>query len=104
MNNSIDILKSIYKPYRYTIKGKSTLIETTSGDYIIKEKNKDIKDLYNYLKSRGFTNFPKLVDASRKDVNVYEYIEDIKVPKEQKFDNLEELKEQIKKDIDVCLK
>ena len=88
MNNSIDILKSIYKPYRYTIKGKSTLIETTTGDYIIKEKNKDIKELYNYLKSRGFTNYPKLIDGSRKDVNVYEYIEDIKIPKEQKFDDL----------------
>ena len=88
MNNSIDILKSIYKPYRYTIKGKATLIETTSGDYIIKEKNKDLKELFNYLKSRGFINYPNLVDASRKDVNVYEYIEDVKVPKEQKFDDL----------------
>ena len=86
--NSLDVLKSIYKPYRYTIKGKTTLIETTSGDYIIKEKNKNIKELYSYLKSRGFTNYPLLVDASRKDVNVYEFIEDINVPKEQKFDDL----------------
>ena len=88
MSRSIDILKDIYKPYRYTIKGKATIIETTSGDYIIKDKNKDIRELYKYLESRGFTYFPKLIDGSRKDVNVFEYIEDIKLPKEQKFDDL----------------
>ena len=48
MNRSLDILKDIYKPYRYTIKGKATILETTSGDFIIKEKNKDLNELYNY--------------------------------------------------------
>ena len=88
MNRSIEVLKAIYKPYRYTIKGKTTLLETTNGDFIIKEKKKDINELYNYLISRGFDSFPRLVDASRKDVYVYEYIEDIKMPKEQKCDDL----------------
>jgi len=88
MNKSLDILKAIYKPYRYTIKGKATILETTSGDFIIKPKEKDLKELYNYLISRGFSNFPNLVDASRKDVNVFEYIEDIRIPKEQKCDDL----------------
>ena len=88
MNRSIEVLKSIYKPYRYTIKGKTTLLETTNGDFIIKEKNKDINELYSYLISRGFDSFPRLVDASRRDVYVYEYIEDIKMPKEQKCDDL----------------
>src|SRR5574344_2287437 len=82
--NSIDVLKNIYRPYRYTIKGKTTIINTTSGDYVIKEKSKDIKELYGYLISRNFDNFPKLIDESRKDVNVYEYIEDTTMPKEQK--------------------
>ena len=67
MNRSLDILKAIYKPYRYTIKGKATILETTSGDFIIKEKNKDLNELYNYLISRGFDNFPKLIDSSRKE-------------------------------------
>lgn len=82
--NSIEILKSIYKPYRYTIKGKTTLLETTSGDFIIKEKNKDLKELYNYLDSRNFNNYAKLIDASRSDVNVFEYVNDTKMPLEQK--------------------
>ncbi len=91
MNKSLEILKSIYKPYRYTLKGKATLLETTSGDFIIKPKKKDISELYNYLLSRGFDNFPKLIDASRADVNVFEYIESIRMPKEQMCDDIVDL-------------
>lgn len=91
MNRSLEILKFIYKPYRYTLKGKATLLETTSGDFIIKPKKKDISELYNYLLSRGFDNFPKLIDASRADVNVFEYIESIRMPKEQMCDDIIDL-------------
>lgn len=91
MNKSIEVLKSIYKPYRYTIKGKSTIIETTCGDFIIKPKNKDINELYTYLTNRGFMNYPKIIDSSRDEVNVFEYVEDIKLPKEQKCDDLIEI-------------
>ena len=91
MNKSLEILKAIYKPYRYTIKGKTTILETTNGDFIIKPKNKDMNELYNYLTNRGFMNFPKIIDASRDEVNVFEYVEDIKLPKEQKCDDLIEL-------------
>ena len=91
MNRSLEILKAIYKPYRYTLKGKATLLETTSGDFIIKPKKKNINELYNYLLSRGFDNFPKLIDASRKEVNVFEYVESIRMPKEQMCDDIIDL-------------
>ena len=91
MNKSIEVLKSIYKPYRYTIKGKSTILETTCGNFIIKPKNKDINELYTYLTNRGFINYPKIIDSSRDEVNVFEYVEDIKLPKEQKCDDLIEI-------------
>ena len=91
MNKSIEVLKSIYKPYRYTIKGKSTILETTCGDFIIKPKNKDINELYTYLTNRGFMNYPKIIDSSRDEVNVFEYVEDIKLPKEHKCDDLIEI-------------
>lgn len=85
MNKSIEVLKNIYKPYRYTIVGKTTILNTTSGDFVIKEKNEhDLKDLFSYLQSRSFTNYPKIIDESRKDVLVYEYIEGVKMPTEQK--------------------
>ena len=91
MNRTLDILKAIYKPYRYTIKGKATILETTSGDFIVKEKNKDLNELYNYLISRGFDNFPKLIDSSRRDLNVFEYIDTINMPKEQMCDDIIDL-------------
>lgn len=91
MNKSIEVLKSIYKPYKYTIKGKSTILETTCGDFIIKPKNKDINELYTYLTNRGFMNYPKIIDSSRDEVNVFEYVEDIKLPKEQKCGDLIEI-------------
>ena len=72
MNDSLELLKSIYKPLKYTIKGKTTILQTMSGDFVVKKRNNDIRSLYNYLKSRNFYNFPKLIDDSRKELNVYE--------------------------------
>lgn len=91
MNKSLEILKAIYKPYRYTIKGNTTLLETTSGDFIIKPKTKNLRELYTYLTSRGFSYFPKLIDDSRDGVNVFEYLDDFKIPKEQKIMDLTEI-------------
>ena len=88
MNNSLEVLKSIYKPLKYTIKGKVTILETTSGDYVVKEKNNDIKELYHYLESRNFYHFPRLIDDTRKDVYVSELIVDNPTPKEQKMNDL----------------
>lgn len=86
MNRSLEVLKSIYKPYRYTIRGNVMILFTTSGDFVVKEKknDKNIKELYSYLISRSFTNFPALIDESRNDVNVYEYLESVSMPSEQK--------------------
>lgn len=88
MNRSLEVIKSIYKPYRLTIKGKTTILETTSGNFIVKEKTNDIKSIYNYLKSRNFDYFPDLIDDSRKEVNVFLKIEDTMMPKEQRVDDL----------------
>ncbi len=96
MNKSLEVLKNIYKPYRYTILGKVTILNTTSGDFVIKEKSeKDIKELYAYLQSRSFLHFPNLIDESRKDVNVYEYIEGVSMPKEQKALDMIEIVSQL---------
>ena len=88
MNKSLEVLKEIYKPYRYTIKNKVTIIETTSGDFVIKEKHNNIGKLYNYLSIRNFNNFPSLIDETRKDINVFKYLEDTYEPLEQKYDDL----------------
>lgn len=86
MNKSIEVLKNIYKPYRYTIQGKVLILNTMTGDFVVKEKKKDknMRELFSYLNSRSFTNFPNLVDESRNDVNVFEYVLGVAMPIEQK--------------------
>lgn len=88
MTRSLDILKDIYKPLKYTIKGKTTILETTSGNFVVKEKSNDLRELYKYLESRSFNYFPKLVDSSRRDVNVFEYVTGTDMPSEQKAEDL----------------
>ena len=76
--NKLDSLKSIYKPYRYTIKGNCTILETTSGNFVIKKKpkNKDLPGIFNYLKKRNFDYFPEVYNDFRDDNYIYEYVED----------------------------
>lgn len=81
---SIEIIKDIYKPIKYTIQGKAHILESTSGNIVLKEKTSDIKSLYQYLQSRNFYAFPPLIDDSREGINVFKYIEDTNMPKEQK--------------------
>ena len=89
MNNSLELIKQIYKPYRLTIKNSAIILDTTEGKYIVKEKKKeDVNKIYNYLKSRNFDYFPKLIDDNREDVNIYEYIEDTSMPIEQKSSDM----------------
>ena len=76
--NKIESLKSLYKPYRYTIRGNATILETTSGNFVVKKKpkNKDLIGIFNYLKMRNFNAFPEIYADSRDDNYVFEYVED----------------------------
>lgn len=84
MNRSIEVLKEIYKPYKYSLVGDSTILYSTSGNVVIKPSNEEQKDLFNYLASRNFNYYPKIIDSKREDVLVYEFIEDTKMAKEQR--------------------
>ena len=87
--NSIEILTKIYKPYKVSVKGKTKIFNCTCGNYVIKEKcNKDINELYKYLNSRSFNYYPKLIEDNRSEVNVFEYIEDASIDREQKLHDL----------------
>lgn len=82
--------KEITDNYRYTIIGRATIVDTDDGKFVLKEKSSEnnIKGLYNYLKSRDFYSFADVVDDSRREVNVFEYIDDLMMPKEQKAEDL----------------
>ena len=87
-SRSIEQIKEAYKPYKYTIKGNAHILNSTSGDIVIKEKKKDPKELYDYLYSRNFSNMPPIIDDNREGVVIYSYVPDTSMPKEQKASDL----------------
>lgn len=84
MNNEIKRIIEKYKPLKYTIKGKTVNLFSTAGDYVVKPTKKNIKELFNYLNSRNFTSFPKIVEQND-DYITYEYVESLDTPKEQQL-------------------
>lgn len=58
--------------------------------HVIKENDGNILETYNYLNSRGFGYIPRL-EYLDDDVYVYEYVEDIKTPDEQRMSDLVKL-------------
>ena len=65
-------------------KGKCLIAELEKGKLVIKEKNNhNIKETYSYLESRNFDYFPKIIRDNSK-YNIYEYIEEVDEPLEQK--------------------
>lgn len=59
--------------------GKSLI---KNDEVVYKEENINI-ELYDYLRSRDFTNFPTLIDIDERGKNVYEYIKDYSLNKNQ---------------------
>lgn len=84
MNEQLTKIKEAYKPYRLTKKKNVTIIDSTSGSFVIKEaSNSKVRDAYQYLLSRNFDYFPKITLEER-GTNVFEYIDEVETPKEQK--------------------
>jgi uncharacterized protein YerC len=86
MNNIRDILnKYALTPHRYTYKKNATIIDTNDGHFVFKKRNGDnsTEELFKYLMSRGFTYLPKLINKDER-YDVFEYIDDIDTPREQK--------------------
>ena len=64
----------------YKLTNTHLLIKSKEVVSQLQQCNTDL--LYTYLTNRGFMNYPKIIDSSRDEVNVFEYVEDIKLPKE----------------------
>lgn len=86
MNNYINLInKNNLIINKITIKGNSIIINTESGKYVIK-KYKDI-NIYDYLLSRDFNYFPKIIDYDS-DYMLTEYIEEIEYDIDEKASDL----------------
>lgn len=69
---------------KITIKNNTKIINTDDGNLVIKKDYKNLENTYNYLLSRSFDYFPKII-SKKGDYNIYEYIEDIYEPDEQRI-------------------
>ena len=89
-NNINNILNRLaLNPIKYTIKNSVTIVDTDKGRVVFKKKtNNDrnnINNLYDYLTSRSFNFYPKLMsNDDRDDYDMYEYVEEVDTPDEQK--------------------
>lgn len=79
------------KPFRYQKKGKVTIVETEKGSYVLKEKKVDNSPIYQYLNSRTFGYYPKMITSNDEAYEITEYIEEISMPDEQKMLDLIDL-------------
>lgn len=68
------------KPISYLKKGKVTIVTTKDNKYVIKKTDKKI---YNYLHSRSFNYFPKIICYD--DYLITEYIDEVDTPVDQKM-------------------
>jgi len=75
--------------YRFTIKKSVKIIDTKEGYFVLKKKKKDregneeITKIYDYLQSRSFSYYPKLLKDDE-EYYIYEYVDDIDTPREQR--------------------
>ena len=76
--------KEIFNPRKITISGKSNILTTKDEKLVVKEKKKDLKSLFEYLNSRNFNKYPKIIDEYDNKY-VYEYVKDVNMPINQKI-------------------
>ena len=70
--------KNDLKVDKYTMKGKTMIVNTPLGQFALKKDN-----IYKYLLSRNFEYFPKVID-SNEDSTIYEFVDDVKYDNEQR--------------------
>ena len=103
-------LREIANKYNFKIKslkviGNVTIIESDKGNFVYKENNNF--DTYDYLTSRGFTFFPKVISDKDSKYEIVEYINERNISNEQRLNDLIHItgylhhKTSFNKDIDI---
>lgn len=78
------------QPAKITLAGKIKILSSDDKKYVIKEKNKDLKSLYNYLNTRQFHNYPEIIDEDD-DNYIFDYINSVNIPINQKASDMANL-------------
>ena len=75
-NNNLKIIK-------ITIRGNIKIIDVGNNIYVVKKRYNNLDELFNYLKSRNFIFFPKVVFRTD-NYDFFEYIDDVKLSMEER--------------------
>ena len=79
-------------PTKYEFYKNVTIVNTNDSKYVIKEKNREDKTpIFNYLNSRSFDYYPKILSDKDDDYEITEYIEQIDMPVTQKMSDMIDL-------------
>ena len=87
MNHEIRSLLNKKHIKKITIKNKVKIIEDNEKIYVIKRKEKDLKEVFQYLKSRSFHFFPEIIDETE-NYYLYQYINSVDIPTEEKANDM----------------
>lgn len=83
-----EILKKYeIKPKEYRTDGKVSIINTNKGTFVIKKKP-NLRKIYDYLDTRSFNYYPRVLDKDYDEYEVTEYISEVEMPDEQKMMDL----------------
>lgn len=68
---------------KITLKKNVKIIDTGDNKLVIKKRERNLDDLFKYLKTRSFDYFPQIIYKTT-NYDIYEYIDDVEIPKEEK--------------------
>ena len=72
---------------KITLKDNVRIIDTGDNRYVIKKRDRDLDDIYKYLRSRSFNYFPSIIYKTT-NYDVYEYVEDADISKEERAEDI----------------
>lgn len=75
-------------PKKIKIKNNIRIIEDENNKFVIKENKKRKEDIYKYLESRNFNNFPRVYTNELDNYDVLEYINEVNILEEQKLTDM----------------
>lgn len=79
-------------PTKYEFYKNVTIVNTDNKKYVIKDKNREDKTpIFNYLNSRSFDYYPKILSDIDDEYEITEYIEQVDMPIEQKMSDMIDL-------------
>lgn len=72
---------------KITIKNNVRIIDSGEEKYVIKRKEKDISDIYKYLRSRSFDFFPDIMYQTT-NYDIYKYVDSADISREEKAEDI----------------